>query len=86
MTGYGTTIWDPRTNPNGLMGTSNTSGYSRVLAFSPSGESLATGHDSGMLRVYNAGSGALMAWMPVERAITSLAWSPDGEQLAVGTD
>jgi KAP family P-loop domain/WD domain, G-beta repeat len=84
VTGYGTAIWDARTGS--LVADMVTDGYSRSLAFSPNGEFLATGEDSGTLRVYAAASGALIAAIPVAGAVMSLAWSPDGEELAVGTD
>ena len=84
VTGYGTTLWDADTSVH--LADMFTDGFSRVLAFNPNGELLATGEDSGTVRVYAAASGALVAAMQAPGAVASLAWSPDGEQLAVGTD
>lgn len=55
----------------------------RALAWSPDGKLLATGGDEGLLKTWNADTGAAVSsHAGHDAAIRSLAWSPDGRWIA----
>ncbi len=56
----------------------------RGLAASPTGEILATGDETGMLRLWNARTGEMLYEGKSNLVIQSLAFSSDGSMLAVG--
>lgn len=56
----------------------------RALAASPNGILLATGDESGMLRIWDVQSGVLVAQFSTGQVIQSMAFSHDGGKLAVG--
>lgn len=58
--------------------------WMRGLALSQDGALLATGDDSGLLRLWRADSGELLYEGGTGLPIQSLAFSPDGSKLAVG--
>ncbi|MCB9788934.1 MAG: hypothetical protein H6744_19835 [Deltaproteobacteria bacterium] len=58
----------------------------RAMAFDPTGMFLATGTRDGVVRVFDARSGALVATRELGAAAQALAFSPDGALLAVGDE
>ncbi len=57
----------------------------RAIAWSPDGGRIATGHQDGTVRVWNATTGQIIHVLQGhECEITSLAWKPDGSQLISG--
>ena len=56
----------------------------RALAASPNGILLATGDESGMLRIWDVESGVLVAQFSTGQVIQSMAFSHDGGKLAIG--
>jgi WD domain, G-beta repeat len=55
------------------------------LAFSPGGQTLASGCVAGVVRFWNVASGAALRTLPArDGRVHSLAFSPDGKNLAVG--
>ena len=58
-----------------------------TLAFHPSGDFLATGHDDGRVRLWDAQNGTLRReWETCESPISSLEFSGDGQTLAAATE
>jgi WD40 repeat protein len=58
-----------------------------ALAFRADGTMLATGHDDGRVRLWDAKSAKLVReWKEENQAISSLAFSADGKQLAAATE
>ena len=55
-----------------------------AIAFSPDEQCLATGSWDGVIKMWNAASGALLWTSPAVDAIMGLAFSPDGRALASG--
>lgn len=60
-------------------------GLIRALAFSPDGSQVASGADDGMLRFWDAISGAARASVTIGAPIVALDYSPDGRLVAVAT-
>lgn len=65
------------------------SGYNNVVAYSPDGETAATGNRSGLVWVWDVESGEQIAEWEAEDGfdlawMTALAYSPDGDILAAG--
>ena len=58
-------------------------GLIRAIAFSRDGATLATGADDGTLRFWDADSGASLATLNFEAAVTAIDWSQDGTRIAV---
>lgn len=58
-------------------------GWFSALSFSPNGEVLATGTPTGVLQFWNVASGAEAARVEQEFGVMAMAFSPDGQQLAV---
>jgi WD40 repeat protein len=56
----------------------------RALAVSPDGITLATGDEVGFLRLWDADTGTLLSEVRTGQTIQSLAFSPDGDYLAIG--
>lgn len=55
------------------------------VAFSPDGETLASGGAEGEVGIWRVSDGALLHKYPVQKWVTSLAFSSNGEVLAAGT-
>lgn len=60
-------------------------GLIRALAFSPDGSQVVSGADDGMLRIWDAGSGAQRAAVAIDAPVVALDYSPDGQLVAVAT-
>ncbi len=60
-------------------------GLIRALAFSPDGSQVVSGADDGMLRFWDASSGAQRAAVAIDAPIVALDFSPDGRLVAVAT-
>ncbi len=60
-------------------------GPTRVLAFAPSGASLAAGGADGRTRIWPSGGGTAVVLAEHTDAITDLAWSPDGTRLVTAS-
>jgi WD40 repeat protein len=54
------------------------------LAFSPDGQTLASGHYDGTIRVWDMQAGGLLFTIQTDEVIESLVFSPDGQMLASG--
>lgn len=65
-----------------LPGHTNTA---RVLAFSPDGQRIAVGGDSGTTMILDLGTRQKIAVLPGTNAILTAEFSPDGESLAIGS-
>lgn len=57
--------------------------WTRALAFSPTSDYLASGGEAGNLRVWDLSEGESVIWESYPTGIQSLAFSPNGEYLAV---
>ena len=82
-------IWDAHSgalirNLPGPAGPRNNENNVTALAFSPDEQCLATGSWDGVIKMWNAASGALLWTSPAVDAIMGLAFSPDGRALASG--
>jgi WD40 repeat protein len=54
------------------------------MLFSPDGETLATGHYDGMVRIWEARTGNLLLEFDTGAVVQSLAFSPDARMIASG--
>jgi hypothetical protein len=55
------------------------------VAFSPDGSRIASGSDDKTVRVWDAGTGALIRTLGHSREVSSVAFSPDGSRIASGS-
>ncbi|MCY4147298.1 MAG: hypothetical protein OXE95_10790 [Chloroflexi bacterium] len=75
-------VWDlPSVAQQAVL--SGHTGMIRALAFSPDGARVVSGADDGMLRFWDATSGAAQASVAVDAPIAALDYSPDGRLVAV---
>jgi WD40 repeat protein len=74
-------LWDIRTNT--LLLTKRQPSWVSALAFHPEGSLLATGHDDGRVRLWDAAAGKMLReWCDTQATITALSFSGDGQTLA----
>ena len=59
-------------------------GLVRALAFSPDGAVIVTGAEDGAVRYWDANNGASLSAQELGAPVTALAYSQDGEHLAIG--
>ncbi len=82
-------LYDPNTGQlqQALFGQQKDTGHCCSLTWSPDGKRLASCYMDGPLHIWNAATGQLIRTIPPNHAVTNcVAWSPDGELLAFGTD
>jgi len=85
--GNGATIWDTKTVEKLLVFKGHTGGIG-FSTWSPNGKRIATGDTNGVVKVWDAETGATLLGfsLPVGDLLFQLDWSPDGKWLAgVGT-
>lgn len=79
----GIRVWEIKTGRKLLAKSGFEAYWTRALAFSPSGEYLASGDEAANLRVWDISEGESVIWETYPTGIQSLAFSPNGTYLAV---
>ncbi len=79
----GIRIWDVETGRQLLMKSEFEAYWTRALAFSPASDYLASGDERGDLRVWDISESESVIWETYPTGVQSLAFSPNGEYLAV---
>ncbi len=79
----GIRVWEIETGRKLLAKSGFEAYWTRALAFSPSGEYLASGDEAANLRVWDISKGESVIWETYPTGIQSLAFSPKGNYLAV---
>ena len=79
----GIRVWEIETGKQLLAKSGFEAYWTRALAFSPTSDYLASGDESGHLRVWNISEGESVIWETYPTGIQSLAFSPNGDYLAV---
>lgn len=79
----GIRIWDVETGRQLLTKSEFEAYWTRALAFSPTSDYLASGDEAGDLRVWDISEGESVIWETYPTGIQALAFSPNGEYLAV---
>ena len=79
----GIRIWEIKTGRQRLVKSGFEAYWTRALAFSPSSDYLASGDESGHLRVWDISEGESVIWETYPTGIQSLAFSSNGDYLAV---
>ena len=79
----GIRVWEVRTGRQRLAKSEFEAYWTRALAFSPTSDYLASGDESGNLRVWNISEGESVIWETYPTGIQSLVFSPNGDYLAV---
>ena len=79
----GIRVWDIKTGRKLLAKSGFEAYWTRALAFSPSGEYLVSGGEAANLRVWDITEGESVIWETYPTGIQALAFSPNGENLAV---
>ena len=80
----GIRVWEIETGRKLLAKSGFEAYWTRALAFSPSGEYLASGDEAANLQVWDIAEGESVIWETYPTGIQSLAFSPNGDYLAVG--
>ena len=79
----GIRVWEIGTGRQRLAKSGFEAYWTRALAFSPASDYLASGDESGYLRVWDISEGDSVVWETYPTGIQALAFSPNGEYLAV---
>ncbi len=79
----GIRVWEVGTGRQRLVKNGFEAYWTRALAFSPISDYLASGDEAGNLRVWGLSEGESVIWETYPTGIQSLAFSPNGEYLAV---
>ena len=79
----GIRVWEVQTGRQRLAKSGFEAYWTRALAFSPTSDYLASGDEAGNLRVWDISEGESIIWETYPTGIQALAFSPDGEYLAV---
>ena len=79
----GIRVWEIETGRQLLMKSEFEAYWTRALAFTPTSDYLASGDESGDLRIWNISEGESVIWETYPTGIQALAFSSNGEYLAV---
>ncbi len=79
----GIRVWEIKTGRQLLAKSGFEAYWTRALAFSPTSDYLASGDESGYLRVWDISEAESVIWETYPTGIQSLAFSPDGAYLAI---
>ena len=79
----GIRVWEIETGRQLLMKSEFEAYWTRALAFSPTSDYLASGDEAGDLRIWDISEGESVIWETYPTGIQALAFSPNGEYLAV---
>ena len=79
----GICVWEIETGRRRLAKGGFEAYWTRALAFSPTSDYLASGGEAGNLRVWDISEGESVIWETYSTGIQALAFSPDGNYLAV---
>ncbi len=79
----GLRVWEIKTGRTLLSKSGFEAYWTRALAFSPTSDCLASGDEAGHLRVWNISEGESVIWETYPTGIQALAFSPNGDYLAV---
>ena len=79
----GIRVWEIGTGRQRLAKSGFEAYWTRALAFSPTSDSLASGDEAGNLRIWDLSEGESVIWETYPTGIQALAFSPNGEYLAV---
>lgn len=79
----GIRIWEIESGRQLLIKSEFEAYWTRALAFSPTSDYIASGDEAGELRVWDISEGESVIWETYPTGIQALAFSPNGEYLAV---